>query len=103
MPKTGCQIPTASKVAKLVTLTGKLEKIPAKQGEDYTYRLLLDKPFYDELQSSGDPNVKIFPLVPSDPVISLLLDKKENMNISVSGTIKWGIAESRYLFVEKVN
>lgn len=89
-------------IKKTITLSGNLNAITPEVPEGYYYELILDKPFFDQLQSSGNPYINTIPLVPENTDIKENLNKIIGNNITVDGTMEWGLSESRYLSVFEV-
>lgn len=102
--KNSTPTPTAAVLnpSQVISLTGIVRKVTPSVPEGYYYELELDKPYYDELQASGNPYINRVPLVSVDNNVNTLITGHIGEKITVSGTMEWGLAESRYLFVEKV-
>lgn len=105
---TPTQVPTESPIPtstplieQLVTLRGMVK--PYKRTAPdiaYDYQLVLDEPYNDPLNASGNPLTRAFVvqgIPPVEPKIGL------EKHVLVTGYIRWGYAEARVLHIQTMS
>lgn len=88
---------------KTVSLQGFLRhQTPYPSDLGYEYALELKTPFTDELNASGNPTQYRVEITPTNKTVKAELDKNIGKEVTVEGTMEWGYAESRSLYVTRV-
>lgn len=96
--------PAATQILdQTITLSGTVKKLNPSTPAEYAYELILDKPFYDELQASGEPNMTKVPLLSRDDSIQESMKGYVEKEVTVEGSMEWGYGESRFLNVSSIN
>jgi hypothetical protein len=94
--------PTLGDTNVKISLTGIVNYLNPSNPEDYSYELILDVPYYDELQASGEPNINQLPIMSTDKKINESINSFIGKKVTVEGSMEWGLAESRYLLVKNI-
>lgn len=70
----------------------------------YDYKIRLDPPIYDDIPGGGGNQLNdFFILVSANPQIEYQLRSNVGKYVTLTGTIEWGLAETRHFVVKKVN
>jgi hypothetical protein len=91
---------TAIYTEETISLIGIVKKLEPKFAEDYSYELVLEKPYYDELQATGQPYINSVPLLSTGTKIDL--NTYFGKKTEIQGVMAWGYSESRYLQVKEI-
>jgi hypothetical protein len=86
------------------TFSGILSRLsrPAPDiGSGYDYKVKLNSPYLDKGSMTGVPTVvSSFILAPTDNNMWKVFEENIGNNVTVMGDIRWGYAESQYLYVQ---
>ncbi|MDP4010818.1 MAG: hypothetical protein Q8P72_01155, partial [Candidatus Roizmanbacteria bacterium] len=83
-----------------ITLIGTVKQLDNNSDPaQYSYELTLNFPFYDKLESTGNPYMSKMPILSRDKVLQDSIKGYVGKEVAVEGLMAWGLAESRYLEV----
>jgi hypothetical protein len=86
-----------------ITMQGKLVSVERPDPDiNYDFQLLLDTPYFDELNAKGPRNISTIIVVPENETIRQKLIENIENPVSIEGRIEWGLAETRHLKAEKI-
>ena len=83
-----------------ISLVGVIKKLNPSTQAEYSYELVLEQPYYDQLQASGYPYINSVPVLSTGTEIEL--GRYNNKKVEAQGTMAWGYSESRYLQVGNI-
>lgn len=97
------QISSTPVVEQKIRLAGVVKQLNNNSDPaQYSYELALDVPFYDELQSVGNPVSKV-PILSRDKALQDSINKYVGKEVAMVGLMAWGVSESRYLEVSTIS
>src|SRR3989344_9202013 len=86
-----------------IRLIGTIKWLNPSDPAQYSYELTLNFPFYDKLQSTGNPYVSKMPILSRDKVLQDSINGYVGKEVVAEGLMAWGLAESRYLEVNAIS
>src|SRR3989344_5804875 len=85
-----------------IRLIGTIKWLNPSDPAQYSYELTLNFPFYDELQSTGQPYMSKMPILSRDKALQDSIKGYVGKEVAVEGLMAWGLAESRYLEISTI-
>lgn len=85
-----------------ITLVGTVKDLNNTDPARYYYELILNFPFYDKLEPTGNLYVNKMPILSRNKVLQDSIKGYVGKEVSVEGLMRWGQGESRYLEIDSI-